>query len=211
MPSVPTPNVVTVSLGFTFSLVSAYNVFNVKLASPATAADLIAIANTFDNWHNIWQRQQMLTICQLGGIVCVARDTPTSPTYIKAINPLRNGVLVSANPPPSTTAACIRWGSGLAGRQSRGRTYHFGAGQVQMNGVHNFTQAYANNLQSAYDNLRTTCATAGYPLVVLSLYKGYDVNHKPLPRLVGVATPITSCTVQTRVASMRKRQIPVVS
>lgn len=108
---------------------------------------------------------------------------------------------------PNNVTLAVKWGTGLAGRSFRGRTYHIGLVITQVDTNDNVVASELNAIVGAYDALRTALdnATLGVEMVVVSRYSGVDANHKPIPRVTGITTPISGVSADPVTDSQRRR------
>jgi hypothetical protein len=108
---------------------------------------------------------------------------------------------VAAGPPmPGNVTAVISLKTGRRGRSFRGRIYHIGLTETQVEG-NTLATGVAAQLQIAYQTLVFTTPTTGpaMRLAVLSYYTNSTVRPE------GIATPVTGTTVNNEIDSQRRR------
>lgn len=105
------------------------------------------------------------------------------------------------------TALCISWRTGISGRSFRGRSYLPGVSTVHTDGddTNRLTSAVAANAKDAADQFIASLGAAGFQLCVASYFSGVDVDGNPIPRAVGIYTPVTGAVVNPRLDSQRRR------
>lgn len=108
---------------------------------------------------------------------------------------------LAGNSLPSNVCWALKKSTGLAGRSFRGRVYHMGLGEAEVSG--NFVDGtYAANVLDAWNELLDDAKTTadGFDMVVTSR------QHNGVPRVTGVATPVTGIIhVDLRVDTQRRR------
>lgn len=203
---IPVPNTALVEMLYTSAGHTIENTFHVAKGSPFSGADLITLANVFDDWDgNVayadrWQAVRgSATILFL--VDTKALDTSSSPTYGKAIANRAGGRTGTQMPPNVSFALSLR--TGLAGRSQRGRIYAPGLSSGDINvppSQNQIVAASATALVASLTKLKTLLTTAGFTLVVTSFRTGGAY------RAVGQNTPVTSILYTTlKLATMRRR------
>jgi hypothetical protein len=205
---IPTARGIQCALQYNQSGLECYNIINVKAPAPATSANLLTVAGIIENWErNVAKNQRSISV-QAVRCTLTALDGPGAPflqqTYAL---PLINGAINAAAYPPNVSLA-VALRSGLSGRSFRGRVYHIGLAQTTNLSAGLVSAAVAAAIAAIYDTLRSSLATAGFPLQVLSLYSGVDGAGHKIPRDAGLLTPVTQIACGLRLDSMRKR-LPV--
>jgi hypothetical protein len=206
MAFIPVPETAEVRMQFTQANQKVENVYHVRRQGAWTQEDLTSLANIFGQWwlsaasppvtHELVLTQVVATdISQAGGMSVLGTTGLPAPGD------------QGAGGYPNNVTLAIKWGTGLAGRSFRGRTYHLGLplGQVLPDGT--VSPAHLELIRAGYDALRTALdnATIGVEFVVVSRYSGVDVNHKPIPRAEGITTPISGVSVENVTDSQRRR------
>lgn len=99
---------------------------------------------------------------------------------------------------PNNVSLAVHWGTGLVGRSRHGRTFHLGITSDFVNG--NFV-TNANDIQAAYDALRTTLdnITLNVEFSVVSFVLQNAWRRDPL------ITPISGVAVEATIDSQRRR------
>jgi len=206
MPFIPVPETAEVRMQFTQANQKVENVYHVRRQGAWTQEDLTSLANIFGNWWiqvlkplvtvGVTLRQVLATDISAEGGLSVIGTTGLPTTGGDAGGGYPNNVTLA-----------VKWGTGLAGRSFRGRTYHVGMVIGMVDGNGNVVANKLNDLKNAYDGLRTALdnATLGVEFVVVSRYSGVDANHKPIPRAEGVTTPISGVSIDPVTDSQRRR------
>lgn len=105
---------------------------------------------------------------------------------------------LSVPPLPTGTTITASWRTGLSGRSYRGRTYHIGLVEDQVNG-NELAEARRTQIVAAYSTLIADLITLGAPLAVCSRF----TNNAP--RAAGILTPINVVIVEPYIDSQRRR------
>jgi len=94
------------------------------------------------------------------------------------------------------------------GRAFRGRNYIVGIPIEQMSSVDTVQSAYVDLIVTAYDALKTQLSDSDYSWVVASRFSGVDPDTgKPIPRVAGVTTAITSVQVVDPIIDSQRRRL----
>lgn len=198
MPFVPTPGGGEVHMIFTYGGQVCENVYHVKGLIALTVPQLQQIGEAFRDW---WIGSFIGSVPQtlrLERVEVFGLDTETSPGVVISGGTLpATGTNTGAQLPNNVTVA-IKWITALRGRSFRGRTYHLGLleGQVEESNLAGGTAAF---LSGSYDNIITDPNLQPFVLSVLSKF------HNNAPRTQGIMTPITSVSVDPVVDSQRRR------
>lgn len=170
----------------------------VEQATPFDQVSLAVLAELFKVW---WGTNiKPITTNHLSLIMIVARamDTANSPAieYTSGL-PLEGDDSVNQPLPTSVTVA-VKWTTELRGRSFRGRTYHVGLSEVQVNGNVLATAPHAAIL-AAYAELLEDLEGLNADLVIASRWS----NH--VQRTTGLTTPVTGVFLDPTVDSQRRR------
>ncbi len=214
MSSVLVPNTTMVEMVFTHHTQRIQNVFHVlKPAGAPDLTDLQAIRQIFLNWWNpvsgTSYKGIVVNNVALVLIKCTSLHSVGAPFHEYILPSAVSGVLGSTNSPPFVSIA-VKWNTGLAGRNYRGRTYMVGP-QVVAASDGLFSTTYQGQISAAFTKIITDVAAAGYKLVVASKYDGVEIvngRRRGIPRLVGITTEIVSCGVERTYDTNRKRKVP---
>lgn len=199
MPPLNIPGGVKIAMHFTYLNQKVENVYHVmnNLPNPGEV-QLHLIANTFKNWWTTEMRglcSNQLTLREV-----TAGETVPGGVAVLETDGLPNSGNSSDNPMPGNVTLAVKWGTGLAGRSFRGRTYHLGMtiGQCQGDQV---TTAALTAIQAAYNALRTALdnALVGVEFSVLS------TQHNKAWRDPAIMTPITGLAIDPDLDSQRRR------
>jgi hypothetical protein len=175
------------------------NVFNVKSPTAVDAAALTRIANKMKTWLTTYWAPLALTAASTSKMILLDLTAEGSFFLETPISPSIVGTDGNTALPAGSTLA-IKWGTGLAGRSHRGRTFHVGLSTFQLTG-NIVTLARAAVFATNYGALITTLASGGTvdKLVILSRCQDGDWI---VPAEV---TEVTTCTVDQAIDSQRRR------
>jgi hypothetical protein len=128
-------------------------------------------------------------------------ETATAPGVTKAVTPPLVGGKAFEQTLPNHTAAVMTLRTALRGRSYRGRIYHCGFTEAQVNG--NFIAAAVNtSLVSAYANLLALSDANGAEIARMVVVSRYANNIK---RTVGIHTLVTGISSSGVVETQRRR------
>lgn len=200
-PFIPAAGVAQIEMIYSLFGQTCENVYHVDTGTGAdiSAATLTTIGNQFAQWNQDSQRSVQSNFC---GLTLVrARDlTVEAGTVIELAQTAANhtGQLADKALPGNVTVA-VKWSTGLGGRSFRGRSYHVGLTQAQVD-LNALTAAAQTAIQTAYANLLVAVnGIAGHAMVVVSY------AHNKFWRDAAVATPIIRATLNGDVDSQRRR------
>jgi hypothetical protein len=116
----------------------------------------------------------------------------------------------NGDPLPNQIAYAITFKTTSRGRAHRGRNYIAGLNSNVMATPNTVTDAFRTGLLAYYDAMSALATSAGAQMVVVSRFSGVDGDGHPIPRAVGIVTPIdTFGTADFNVDTMRRRAIGV--
>jgi hypothetical protein len=142
-------------------------------------------------------------------IELVARllDAASSIGYVASVVPPVNGGK-GGNCAPNNVSYTIGFKTGLTGRSFRGRNFVPGISSADI-ADNTIVSDLRTGLLAFYSLLRTAASESSAPWVVVSRYSGVDpVTKKPIPRVTGVTTPVTSVTTYDNVVDSQRRRLP---
>jgi hypothetical protein len=195
---IPVPNTASVEMIYEVLGQRCENIFYAKQNSPFSEVTLTDLAEVFVTWFNAYGKQMTHSQCVLSKIV--AKDlSSSSGSAIEFIAGLPvAGEITTANPAPLNVTAAVSFGTASRGRSYRGRIYQVALVVTQFAG-NQLTTFYRGQLITAYGALVSAVTTAGFTMSVVSRF------HNKLPRSTGVATTITSVSVDINTDSQRRR------
>ena len=175
------------------------NVIHVKAGTtPITESGLADVCEAVVDWYTTSGKVQVYDGTSLTKIVAKDLTSSTGPAIEYTTGLPLEGTGSGATALPLNVTAVISLGTALRGRSYRGRIYQIGLGSNWVSG-NVLDSGYRNNLVSSYGGLVTAISAAGWTLVVVSKF------HNKAPRTAGVATTVTSVSVDTNVDSQRRR------
>lgn len=204
MPFIPLPNAARVEMVYDYNGEIVENVFHVLGTVPFDATTLGDVGDVFFNWYENNLQGTQVVGATLEVIKVRALDSDTAPGIENTGGLPLSGSLTGDSLPNNSTVV-IKWVTGLSGRSFRGRTYHIGLGAGDTVDPNTLSSSAQTALLTAYEALISEIETAGYQLVVASLYHGVDTDGKPIPRTEGIATPIIGARLDLTLDSQRRR------
>lgn len=201
MPFQPVPETAQFRLQFLLDGQKCENVFHVRRQGEWDADNLNEIAGAFVGWWTTIGKTLSGSSCILQRCIGkdISKEAGMGVEYTAALPMAGTSEFALL---PNNVAVAVKWGTGLAGRGFRGRTYHMGItlGFLQL-GSNRLTSSYQNALRSGYDALRTALDNAllGVEFVVVTrIYNG-------VVRMPALTSPISGVSVEGTVDSMRRR------
>jgi hypothetical protein len=196
---IPSPGVAEVTLNFTQDGQRVQNVYHFKAADGTwDVAGLHQLAGTFKNWWNSEMRPAASNTLTLRSII--VEDLSAGGQAIEHVDGLPSTGTNTNAPAPNNVTFSVKWGTGLRGRSFRGRTYHLGIVSNDYSG-NTISPGSLSAYLGKYNALRITLdnfSLAG-DFCVLS-----ETEDKA-PRAAGICTPITGCSIDPTLDSMRRR------
>lgn len=196
-PFIPLPNGIRLTANFTYAGQACVNVFHLQTAAPPSTLDLTNACASFANtWINTL-RLNFVDSLNLTRIVA-ADWTTQNGQVVNYLTGLPSPGGLNQGGLPGQVAIVTTHQTSKRGRSFRGRTYHMGISEVDVDGnvIDGVRQAA---IQSAMGTLRSVWSGGGLTWVVASFYAN------KAPRVTGVATPVTSVRTGLVVDTQRRR------
>jgi hypothetical protein len=197
---IPVPETAQIRMQFTLAGQQCENVYHVRHSGGWSQENLTYIASTFQNWWTTYMKPLCPSALTLQRVIAKDVSTQDGLAVEEGIGLPTNGDRGVGAEPNSVTLS-VKWGTGLAGRSYRGRTYHLQLCQDQVLASNFITQSFQEDLRAAYDALRTALdnATLAAEFVVVSKF------HNNAPRTTAVTTPISGVSIEPTIDSQRRR------
>ncbi|MCK5318570.1 MAG: hypothetical protein KAJ55_11670 [Anaerolineales bacterium] len=176
------------------------NVYHVTTTDPILTAKLFDLADVFRDWWINTQRTGLSTDIALTSITALNLDVPNGQKVTRVVSPVSPGLAVG-DAISNNVALVASLATSLTGRSFRGRSYMAGLREVDVT-ANNVSVGFAAGTVSNYIALTSNLIGANALLVVASFQSG------GVPRAEGVATEVSSVSVNTRVDTQRRR-LPV--
>lgn len=193
----PIPQTAEVALRFLQDGQNVANVWHVIYEGDNTQTTMDTIAsNTITTWQTNLRPLVASTVTLLEVSVV---DQSVEGGVASLLAPANNntGTVVSQQLPNGTTVS-IKKSTGRAGRSFRGRIYHIGLCESQVD-INRLTPAFLTSLNTAYTAFIAAYRSIQCEWAVASLF----ANNAP--RTVGVATPILGVSTDPVIDSQRRR------
>ncbi len=188
---------IRVSMEFTIGGKVVVNVYHVAMPDVVVTIDLQAVAETFANWWLVTQSGGFGDGVVLNSVSALNLDTENGEKLTYQVVPPKPGTIISPVL-PNNVALVASFATAQTGRSFQGRAYMVGLteGLVTGNDIDiGIAATYVGN----FITLMTSLLAVGATLVVASFVS------LGVPRLEGVATPVDSVSVNTRVDTQRRR------
>lgn len=173
------------------------NVYHVTTTDPIVTIKLFDIADVFEDWWANTIKTNFSDEIALTSITAHNLDVANGEKITQPVTPVIPGGSANAAV-PNNVAIVLTMNTALTGRSFRGRAYHAGLTRAAVTG-NNIDTTLAASILTDYIQLTANLAVANAVLVVASFQTG------GAPRAEGVATPVQSFAVNTRIDTQRRR------
>jgi len=207
MPFVPVPNTVLAEIRMTLDDQQVENTLYFERAGGWTEGTMVDLADELQLWWTNVYSTQCVTAVQLREVQVTDLTSATAGQVAVAPAITALGDL-NQEPMPNAVSFTVSFRTALRGRSFRGRNYVVGLGIEQVTG-NNVNPAVITSFIANYDNLLLLASSQGCTWVVVSRFSGIDPDtKKPIPRVTGVTTPVTSVTVVDSTVDTQRRRGP---
>lgn len=200
LPFIPFADCAEVVMQFVQQSVPWFLTFGVSSTDPLTPTKLQEIWDVFDAWWSSDLDTNVSTNCTLTAIKATDLTTQFSPVILGTPTGTATGAL-SGSVLPAQVAIVTSFGTANRGRSYRGRSYLAGRVFTDQDTVTQWGSARVSAVETAYTNLEIALNAESCQLAVLSR------QENGVRRTVGVATPITTITTKSQIATQRRRLI----
>lgn len=193
------PETAQVRMQFLYHGEQCENVFHVRGVGAWGAAEMNTLAGTFAGWWDTYLQDIVPMSCILQRVLVRDLDSAQG-LAVEYTTGLPKAGTHATPGLPGSVAVAVKWGTGLAGRSYRGRTFHIGLTENQVTG-NELISDMREGLRVAYDALRTALDSMalGVEFVVVSRESAGVVRPE------AVTTPISGVSVDPFVDSQRRR------
>lgn len=201
MPQLPPAEGVTQAvLNYTYGGERCANVLHFVQTDGVTAPDPEELASRLASWWGNNIDSLVPNTLSLDSVTATDLSAGGPPGVIYTTGLPNTGGSTNLQLPNQCTVV-ISLRTSLRGRSYRGRIYHVGIGEPDVDGS-TVNSTFRQLLLNAYDNLLLLTGDTGepdYQIAVLSYYSGGALRPEP------VATPVTSMSVDSRIDTQRRR------
>lgn len=176
------------------------NVLWFRAPTEWTAAALGDLCLVVADNYNTLIRPLMSTDVELREVYATAQYSRTGPFSQASFTPGLNGS-VASTVRNSAESLCVKLLTENRGRSFRGRLYQFGLPSANLDDSL-WSDATASGVVAAWNTFRANMVAEGFPWVVVSRRS----NNQDRP--VGIATPVTLCSITDRVVDSQRRRLP---
>jgi len=173
------------------------NVYHVTTTDPIVTLQLLDIAQVFKAWWDSNMSSLFSEDIALNAVTALNLDEENGEKVTLVVSPAIPGTVVD-EATPNNVAIVASLSTVKTGRSFRGRSYHAGLNDASVT-ENSISTAKAALIVTAYGSLITSLAVQNAELVVASF------QSLGVPRAIGVATPVDSISVNTRVDTQRRR------
>jgi len=207
MPYVPVANTVLVEIRMEIDNQQVENTLYFSNGSPPNAENMTTLGNNVISWWETNIAPLVTNALTLREVVITDLTTDIGPQVSVAADPFTQGDLIGDFLPNSTSLA-VSFRTDNRGRSYRGRNYFVGFNESQIAG-NEVNPTVVASIQAAYGLFLTTPFQPQWQWVVVSRYSGIDpATNKPIPRLAGVFTPITTVLITDAIVDVQRRRLP---
>lgn len=170
-------------------------------------ADIQSLAVNLDAWFTTAFANMLSN--QWSTVAVHLRDLTTEAGLVADFSSTPTTGGVGAEPTPNNVAACISFRTGTAGRSYRGRNY-IPAIPGTMVTTNTLDSDWMGDMAQAYGLLLEGggALPGDWEWVVVSRYSGVDADGKPIPRVAGIATPVSTVLFTNAIVDSQRRRLP---
>jgi len=201
MAFVPVPNTAQLDVVMNWDSQIVENVLHYKKATGSPSeSDLIAITDAINTYFQEHLLPLMSSTVTLLRVVGKLLDIADGLFYVSTTGlPVAGGG--GSAPLPNNVSIAYSWRTINAGRSFRGRTFHIGLMEGQIDG-NRLTSAAVTAIGNGYNGLIAAGVDAGWELVVVSKV------HDKVPRTTGVATEVNAGFFTNNVLDSQRDRLP---
>ena len=197
MPFIELPLGIRVALEYEVFGKVVVNVYHVTTTEPIITIKLLDIAEVFEAWWLDSMSDLFSEDIALTTVTALDLSQVNGEKQTLVVSPPLPGLLLN-EAVTNNVAVVASLATAKTGRSFRGRSYHAGMNTLQLEENH-IPSARAASMVLGYGELITALGLEASVLVVASFQSENE------PRVVGVATPVDSVSVNTRVDTQRRR------
>ena len=207
MPFVPVENAVLVEFRMTYDGQQVENTLWFGNDSAPTASDMATLGGALLGWWSTSLADYMVSTVVLREIVVTDMTSDTGPQVTQ--DGLGTTGNVEQDGMPGGTSLAVSFRTTSRGRSFRGRNYIVGIPIPQIVDISGVLDVYAAGLVDAYKAILTDVDLGNYQWVIASRFSGVDPDTgKPIPRVAGVATPVTTVLIVDQTVDSQRRRLP---
>lgn len=197
MPFIPIPQTAEVAVRILQDGQNLANVWHATYQGEPTSQNMVLLASNTIAWWQANIRPLVPATVQLLEVSVVDQSEIGGVAALLAPSSNNTGTSVSPAMPNATTIA-VKKSTGRAGRSYRGRVYHIGLTEAQVDN-NRISAATVTALNAAYEALIDSYDAANFQWVVASTY------FNNAPRVIGITTPIIGVSTDPVIDSQRRR------
>jgi|SRR5882672_676495 len=207
MPFVPVPGTLLVEPVFLIDSQICENTIYYTFGAVPTLADITAQTDRVNAYIQTALLPFLSNVVQLLRVVGTMIDVADGLFYVSTVDlPAAGGF--GGDVINNNVACCIQFKTAQHGRSFHGRNYIAGMPRDAFI-KSEIAPANVTQLNDYAGGLMAVGSAEGWAQTVVSRFSGVDpVTHKPIPRLVGVPTIVTSAFLTDNVADSQRRRLP---
>lgn len=198
MAFIPIPNAIRASIEAIYGGQKVVLTLGWEKAGAVVEQDLNDLNDALEDWVSTHLFSAVSDQLSFTGVTSTDQTTESSPSIYKAFTPAISGNQAN-EATPGNVAAVVSFLTDLRGRSYRGRNYVPGIDSAAFTSPGNLGAAFAAVLLAAYTALSDVTTATNLTHSVLS------THHNGAPRVTGVATPVSSYSIDLKSDSQRRR------
>lgn len=207
MPFVPVQNVALVETRCTLDFQQVENTLYFRFPAIPGSSVLTTLGNEVLTWWQNVFAPLVSSALVLREVVVTDLSSATGPQVtVVPTGLLQGGNLIG--PIANSNTLTVSFRTANRGRSFRGRNYVLGLSSSDLSGANNIKGTTITALVTAYEGLFDVADNASAVWVVVSRFSGVDASGKPVPRVTGISTDITTVVVVDDVLDNQRRRLP---
>lgn len=208
MPFVPVANTAAVEIRMLQDGQQVENTLYFRLGSTLTPTNLTQLCEDLVTWWDSAYSDEVSSAVELVEVTATDLTSETGP--VASFNPSTTLLGALTSPAlPNNVSIAVSFRTAARGRSFRGRNYFVGLTESQVTN-NTLSDPSAAALLGIYQLLLPVGGTFtdDWIWVVASRFSGIDGDGKPIPRDVGISTPITSVVIVDKTIDSARRRLP---
>jgi len=207
MPFVPVENVALVEFRMEYDGQQVENTDYFAFPGPITGTQLTDLCTELRGWWAASYASVVVDQVTLREVVATDLTTATSGQASVAGGGETGDFLAVGM--PGNVSYSVSFRTDFRGRSFRGRNYLVGIPVTQVTDISKVIPGYQTGVLAAYNAMFASATAQSVVWSVVSRFSGVDpVTHRPIPRVAGVPTPITSVILVDNVLDGMRRRLP---
>lgn len=207
MPFVPVPNTCLVEMRMTYDLQQVENTLYFEFPGGIVTGAMQNLANDMEGWWNDSYAPLVVSGVQLREVVVTDLTSSSSAQVTNVPASVSTGAVLTPGLPSNVTLT-VSFRTSLRGRSFRGRNYVVGIPSTDLTPPNTIEGPVVQSWIDAYQGISDALTVADALWVVVSRFSGVTGAGVPIPRTLGVTTPITNVVVVDQTVDSQRRRLP---